>query len=68
MKGKKKGWTMESAIASVKRVFEVTFISDRQINFDPRGGVGLKTLGKLDFLVTQGFSVNPVIPEQKKRR
>lgn len=66
MSEKSKKWTVETVLASVNRNFGVSIISKKQINFDPRGKVGLKTLGKLDYLATQGFSVNAVIFEKRK--
>ena len=68
MSKKSNKWTVENVVASIKRNFGVSFVNKNQINFDPRGEVGLKTLGKLDYLKTQGFSVTPVIPEPRKKR
>ena len=68
MSKKSKEWTVEKVVASVKRNFGVSFIGKNQINFNPTGGVGIKTLGKLDYLATQGYSVKAVIPEKNTRR
>ena len=68
MSKKSNKWTVENVVASIKRNFGISFVNKNQINFDPRGEVGLKTLGKLDFLATQGYSVKPVIPEPRKKR